>query len=179
MIIGAALALTLMGVAAAWQVWRTRRRLYASVAVVALLLVVLLWWHGFGAEIGLPLASVAASVVALLFILSRIEIRPYRAPKPRRVPSPPAASWRWGRGLARTIVAGPLGFAAAAGAGVAFASAAPLQEQTRLILGGLLVPALWSAFLIWGIAAARLGRAAGSFAAIGTAGFLLALLPRG
>lgn len=179
MIVAVALLLTALAVAAAWMGWRTERRAALAGAIASALGATLLWCRCFGTEIGIPLAIETGSLAALAFILGRIEIRPHRAPRAREIEAEPASTRRWLLGTARAIVAGPLGLAAAMGIGIAFAVTTPLDEQTRLILAGLIVPSLWAAFLVWSLATQRLARTAGGLAAIGTAGFALAMMPRG
>jgi hypothetical protein len=60
------------------------------------------------------------------------------------------------RGAVRLLTAGLLGFAAAMGLALLFATRAPLAEQTRLILAGLAVPSLWCIAIAWTVCSRRL-----------------------
>jgi hypothetical protein len=174
-----ALLLTAAGILLAWRAWSRRSRGLLGASIFLSLVATILWCSAFGAEIGIPLAIGTGSLAALGFVVSRTERRPNRSPRERIIPSPPPTRWRWLNGAARTIVAGPLGLVTAMGVAVAIAIRAPMVEQTRLIVAGLIVPSLWAAFLIWAIATRRLGRTAAGLVAIGFAGFAVAMIPRG
>jgi len=151
-----ALAGSLGGVLLSWKAWQNAwqdggpngraRPLMAAAGALAVFSLAL-WAAGYGAEIGIPLALETGALIAFGFILTRMEVRPLREMRARTAPPLPAHS-RW-KGVARFATAGVLGFAAAIGLGVLFATRAPLGEQTRLILGALAVPSLWSGAIAW------------------------------
>lgn len=177
-IVVGALALSLGGVVLVWSAWRQRRGGARVLGAIALWgLSTWLWITGFGAEIGIPLALETAALVGFAFILSRMERREVRAPKERMAPSLPYTPRRRLRGAARVLIAGPIGMFAAIGIAFVVAMGAPLAEQTRLILGGLIVPSLWAAFIGWTIADRSLLRPAAILLAIGFAGFGFTMLP--
>lgn len=173
-----ALGLSLGGIVLIWSAWRERRagpRLWA-----ALLLwtgSTALWIAHFGGEIGIPLALETVALVGFAFILSRMERRTARAPRERDAPPLPASRHQRLRGAARFLIAGPIGMFAAMGIAFVVAMGAPLAEQTRLILGGLIVPSLWAAFIGWTIADRRLLRPFLTLLVIGLAGFGFTMLP--
>jgi hypothetical protein len=177
-LISVALLSSLGGLFLLWAGWRRGAPMRGRIGGAALLwaLSTAIWIGRFGAEIGIPLALETAALVAFTFILTRIERRSGRPPRERSTDIPKRSRWRWLFGTARTLTAGPLGLAAAMGIAVLFATRAPLAEQTRLILAGLIVPSLWSGAIAWTLCHRRLPLQAAAFAAIGGAGFGLTLL---
>lgn len=174
-----ALALSFGGIALIWSAWRERGNALRVGGAIALWAAsTALWIFRFGAEIGIPLALESAALVGFAFILSRMEWRNARPPKDREAPAPPVSRYRRLRGAAKFLIAGPIGMFAAMGIAFVVAIGAPLAEQTRLILGGLIVPSLWAAFIGWTVAERRLIRPAAVLLVIGTAGFGFTMLPR-
>jgi hypothetical protein len=141
-----------------WMAWRGARHAggLLALSLVAWASALLSWTRGFGVEVGIPLTLEAAAIVALGFILSRIEFRPARVVRERTAPPLPRPRHRWLRGTMRAVGAGPIAFAASAGIGVLFATAAPFADATRLIVAGLLIPSLWGATMTWVLASRRL-----------------------
>lgn len=141
-----------------WTAWRKHagRRGPLVFSLVAWAVALSCWTIAFGAEIGIPLALESAAIVAFGFILTRIEFREARSGRERYIPSPKRPRYRWLRGTMRGVGAGPIAFAASVGIGVLFATTAPLDDATRLILAGLLIPSLWGAAMIWVLASRRL-----------------------
>lgn len=177
-----ALALSLAGIALAHRAWRRRTSRPFAAGLVLCALATLVWILGFGAEIGIPLAIDTGSIAAIAFIVARAERRTMREPKERDVAPTPLTAGHRLRGTARTLLAGPVGLVAAIAVGVAIAIAAPMNEQTRLILAGLLVPSLWAGAMVWALAARRLLRPTLGLAALsaaGAAGAAVALMPHG
>lgn len=155
-LIVAALTASLAGILLCWQAWM-RHALGWRVGGGALALWGLstwLWIVRFGAEIGIALALETAALLAFAFIVSRIEIRPAQAIRDRS--APPLPPRRYGEGIARVLTAGLLGFAAAIGLAMLFATRAPLEEQTRLILAALAMPSLWCGAIAWTVCDSRL-----------------------
>lgn len=175
----AALLGTAAAIGLAYRAWLSRRAACGWAALAASIGAIWLWCGAQGAEIGIPLAIETGSLIALCFIVTRIDRRPERPLRERHV-EPPAKPRRYRlRGAFRALTAGPLGLAAAMGIAVAIALKAPMSEQTRLILAGLIVPSLWAICIVWSIATRRLARTAGSLAVAAAAGFALALVPKG
>ncbi|MBU3077607.1 hypothetical protein [Sphingomonas quercus] len=178
LIIGA-LVLTFGAVFAAQIAWRRRQGRWLIGSIGLFGLATILWIAGFRAEIGVSLAVESGSLVALVFILATAERRPGREVRERAVAPTPLAPGHRQRGLLRGMTAALLGLFAAIAAGMAFALAAPLAEQTRLIIAGLLVPSLWALAILWALAATRLWLPVAGLALIGTVGCAVAMLPRG
>lgn len=144
-----ALIASLAGILLCWRAW-TRHALGWRVCFGAAALWGLSTWAwiaGFGPEIGIALALETAALLAFAFILTRIEVRPAQVARDRM--APPLPRRRYGRGIARGLTAGLLGFAAAMGLAMVFATRAPLAEQTRLILAALAMPSLWCGAIAW------------------------------
>ncbi len=131
---------------------------------------------------GLFMALTIISVSAYAVIATNVELRTARArrdgskslaPEPSERPS---KAWR---GWLRAGLAGPIGMVAAMGCGLAYASLMPGNLQTRLVIGGLLVPILWGGAMAWTLAddkilratAVLVGVAAVTFAAASIRGF--------
>lgn len=174
----AALLASLGGLVSLWRGWREGADMRPRVALAAALWVLssALWILRFGAEIGIPLALETAAIVAFAFILSRMERRTGRPPRARVVTVPPPARRRYLVGTLRALVAGPLGLIASLGIAVVIATRAPMAEQTRLILAGLIVPTLWAIGIAWVVCQRRLTVQALSFGAIGATSLGLAFL---
>src|SRR5689334_9524185 len=177
----AALLLSFGGLAAAWRAWSgsSSTSLWLAAMLTAWSAATALWVWEFGGEIGTALALETAAIAAFAFILSRVERRDARAQKERTAPINERAGRASWRGFARFMVAGPLGLVAALAVGIVVAVHAPLHEQTRLILGGLIVPSLWAALIVWTVAGARVRTPAIALTVLVVAGFGLALLPKG
>ncbi|TNE62563.1 MAG: hypothetical protein EP335_12055 [Alphaproteobacteria bacterium] len=154
-----ALALSGAGLVCAYRGWQLRGGknggwLLAMVALWALS--TWFWCRGFGVEIGIPLALETASLVAFAGILLRAE---RRAPKESRdrVAEPPAPHpWRRTLGFVRFLIAGPVAFVAAMAVAVVVATQAPINEQTRLVLAGLMIPTLWAILIVAALVVRRL-----------------------
>ncbi|PZU56556.1 MAG: hypothetical protein DI547_16215 [Sphingobium sp.] len=172
--------LSLAGIVAAHRGWQGRSRIYSVAACALWAVSTTVWIWGYGPEIGTALALESAALLAFGFILTRIERREPREAKARaRIAQAPAQAFGYRlRGLVRGLVAGPLGLIAALGVGVAVALCAPMVEQTRLILAGLIVPSLWAAFIVWTLSVQRPGRTAVWLAGAGGLGFAIAFAPQ-
>lgn len=153
----AALGASLAAILLCWRAWaRQALNGRATMGVVGLWAIsIACWIAGFDAEIGIALSLETAALIAFAFILTRIEIRPAQTLRARSAPALPPR--RYGRGLIRALTAGLLGFCAAIGIGIVFATRAPLAEQTRLILAALAMPSLWCAAIAWTVCDRRLG----------------------
>lgn len=113
-----------------------------------------------GAAPGVFLASALISAGALAWVVSGLTLREAKSRGPRETALEPSgrASRAW-RGWLRALLAGPLGGLAAVGVGVAVTVWAPGAPQTRIVLGGLLVPLLWGAAMAWTLSDDRILRA--------------------
>lgn len=145
------------------QSWRERGALrpwliaagWLSVAVT----VVVSGWL-LGAARGPFAAFALIPFSALLLIAIGVQIRDPAKRPPRELALEPSdrASKAW-RGWLRWALAGPIGGIAAMGVGLAWTVWMPGEPQTRMVIGGLLVPVLWGAGMAWTLADNRILRA--------------------
>lgn len=163
-IVLAAPALTLLGLGAALllrQAWRRRARPWLILAGwLSIGAGVLAAAPFLGAARGPFIASALISLAALTLVAAGVQIRDPKGRPPREValePSDrPSKAWR---GWLRAILAGPLGGIAAMGVGLAWTVYAPGAPQTRMVIGGLLVPVLWAGGMAWTLSDDKILRA--------------------
>jgi hypothetical protein len=108
-----------------------------------------------------PFAMLAiGSTVALAFVAAGVERRNARKKAPRELAPEPSDRRRvaW-RGWLRGFLAGPLAGIAALGCGLAVAICAPGQVQSRMVIGGLMVPFLWAGGMAWTLSDDKILRA--------------------
>jgi hypothetical protein len=163
-LVGLALApLTLAGALLLRQAWRTvtPRRPWLivggwSLLALALALGVVL----LGAARGPAIVLALASTVALVLVATGVELRDAKRKAPRELALEPSERRRvvW-RGWLRGFLAGPLAGVAALGCGLAVAICAPGQVQSRMVIGGLLVPFLWAGGMAWTLSDDKILRA--------------------
>ncbi|EJL37233.1 hypothetical protein PMI01_00768 [Caulobacter sp. AP07] len=161
---GLALApLTLAGALLLRRAWRSAgpRRPWLIAGGWALLVLAL----GLGAVLlggarGPAIVLALGSTVALALVASGIELRDARKTAPRELALEPSERRRvvW-RGWLRGFLAGPLAGVAALGCGLAVAICAPGAVQSRMVIGGLLVPFLWAGGMAWTLSDDRILRA--------------------
>jgi hypothetical protein len=82
---------------------------------------------------------------------------------------------RW-RSILRWLLAGPIGMIAAMAVGVCYAVWVPGEPQTRLLIGGLIVPVVWGGAMAWTLADNRIIRATAVLVGTALSGFGLAIL---
>jgi hypothetical protein len=163
-LVGLALApLTLAGALLLRQAWRTvtPRRPWLivggwSLLALALALGVVL----LGAARGPAIVLALASTVALVLVATGVELRDAKRKASRELALEPSERRRvvW-RGWLRGFLAGPLAGVAALGCGLAVAICAPGQVQSRMVIGGLLVPFLWAGGMAWTLSDDKILRA--------------------
>ncbi|WP_296456870.1 hypothetical protein [Phenylobacterium sp.] len=145
---------------AAWKARAARRPwlMMAGWTLAAALLAAAVVLEG-GAP-GTFLALAVLPVGALALVASGLKLRDPRARPPREVALAPSdrASKAWRGGL-RVLLAGPIGAVAAMGLALAFVVWTPGAPQTRMVLGGMLVPLLWGGAMAWTLADDRILRA--------------------
>ncbi|MDG5495079.1 MULTISPECIES: hypothetical protein [Azospirillaceae] len=168
-------AAALAGFRLAWA--RQDQARWAALALGIALVLATLWaWSmAAGAEVGIPLGITCLCLAGYLFVGANMEIRPARA---RRVTATPEERKpKFGRGVVRFILAGPLGAVASIGIGIAVAMQAPMVEQTRLVIGATLVPLVWAGCMAWTLCDGRVIRSAMVLSGTAIAGYAVALLP--
>ncbi len=158
--------LLVLGVAAALllrQAWRDRSRRRPWLIVAGWLLVavgvVASGWL-LGADRGPFAAFALIPFAALVLIAIGVQVRDPNKRAPREIalePSErPSKAWR---GWLRAALAGPIGGIAAMGVGLAWTVWVPGEPQTRMVIGGLLVPVLWGGAMAWTLADNKILRA--------------------
>lgn len=108
-----------------------------------------------------PFAALALiPFAALALIAAGVQIRDPNKRPPRELALEPSdrASKAW-RGWLRWSLAGPIGGIAAMGVGLAYTVWMPGEPQTRMVIGGLLVPFLWAGGMAWTLADNKILRA--------------------
>lgn len=179
----AALAMLLTGAGggfllkAAWRC-RTARRPWLIVAGWGLLAVAtILPAFSLGSARGPFIALTMLPIGAFLIVLVGMELRQSRNRKTRETalePSDrPSSAWR---GWLRVLLAGPIGMFAALGIAITYTVWVPGAPQTRLIIGGLLVPILWGGAMAWTLSDDKIIRAAALLVGISLATFTGAFL---
>lgn len=161
----------------AW-VDRQRKRVGLTVSGWAVLAVIVLLdaaWAGW-----VKGSAVAVAGLGLATLIVVVQGRTVRAARPGRsaslAPEPlegPSKAWR---GWLKALLAGPLGMTAAMGVAFCYATWAPGDPQTRIIIGGLLMPIVWALAMAWTLADQRLLRSLGVLFGTTVAGFTLAAM---
>lgn len=184
----ACLLLTASGALGAWllrQAWRAKEdgalpwRLGGWAVIAAALI-----WPAFvlGPAPGPFIAVTMVSVGALGMVAQGATVR--KAKTARRAgsgsdslaPEPldrPTTRWR---SILRWLLAGPIGMIAAMAVGICYAVWVPGEAQTRLLIGGLIVPLVWGGAMAWTLADNRILRATAVLVGTTLAGFGLAIL---
>lgn len=117
------------------------------------------------------------STAALVVVATGVQIRTARARAEKSLaPEPSERQSRAWRGWLRALLAGPIGMIAAMGVAVAFAVCAPLVPQTRIVIGGLMVPVLWGGAMAWTLADDRILRATAVLVGVSIVTFTAAVL---
>jgi hypothetical protein len=117
-----------------------------------------------------PAAVLAVgSLAALVFVAIGVERRNARKKAARELAPEPSDRRRvaW-RGWLRGLLAGPLAGVAALGCGLAVAICAPGQIQSRMVIGGLIVPFLWAGGMAWTLSDDKILRAFAVLASVAT-----------
>ncbi len=109
------------------------------------------------------------STAILAFVATGVERRTARKKAARELAPEPSDRRRvaW-RGWLRGFLAGPLAGVAALGCGLAVAICAPGQIQTRMVIGGLIVPFLWAGGMAWTLSDDKILRAFAVLASVAT-----------
>ncbi|KTE38057.1 MULTISPECIES: hypothetical protein [unclassified Sphingopyxis] len=124
------------------------------------------------------IALALVSTVALALVAGNYTRRAAKARAARESLAPEPsdrATTKW-RETLRWLLAGPIGMVAAMGVGIAWAALAPGEQQTRLVIGGLIVPVAWGACMAWTLADNRILRATAVLVGVAVASFSAAIL---
>jgi len=180
------------GAAGAWllrKAWKARAGEggIEKLAGWAIILATLVWpaWV-LGPARGPFIAETLISVAALVVVASGATVKARKASRTRSsgggngndslAPEPldrPTTAWRT---TLRWLLAGPIGMIAAMGVGICYAVWVPGEPQTRLLIGGLIVPFVWGGAMAWTLADNRILRATAVLVGTTMAGFGLAIL---
>lgn len=149
-------------------------------AGLSLLSLGVLWpaWT-LGAARGPFIAMTLLSVAAFAIVASGYTLRPARAGRAVReglAPEPAERAPSAWRSTLRWSLAGPVGMVAAMALGISYAVWAPGEMQTRLLIGGLIVPLAWGGAMAWTLADSRILRATAVLVGTATIGFGAAML---
>lgn len=108
-----------------------------------------------------------ASIFSLVLVAAGVERRNAKKKAARELAPEPSDRRRvvW-RGWLRGFLAGPLAGIAALGCGLAIAICAPGQIQSRMVIGGLMVPFLWAGGMAWTLSDDKILRAFGVLAGV-------------
>lgn len=164
-LVGLALApLTLAGallLRAAWQGAGPRRPWLIAGGWASLILALGLGGVLLGGARGPAIVLALGSTVTLALVATGVELRDARKKAPRELALEPSERRRiaW-RGWLRGFLAGPLAGIAALGCGLAVAICAPGAVQSRMVIGGLMVPFLWAGGMAWTLSDDKILRAA-------------------
>lgn len=128
------------------------------------------------------IAITLVSVAALAVIANGATIRAAKANKSRAsgsdslAPEPLVRPTTWWRTTLRWLLAGPIGMIAAMAVGICYAVWVPGAPQTRLLIGGLIVPVVWGGAMAWTLADNRIIRATAVLVGTALVGFGLSIL---
>lgn len=117
------------------------------------------------------IALTLTSVAALAVVASGYRLRERKAGRGSLAPEPaerPSTTWR---GVLRWLLAGPIGMVSAMGLGICYAVWMPGAAQTRLVIGGLIVPLAWGGAMAWTLADSRILRATAVLVGVAVFGF--------
>jgi hypothetical protein len=120
----------------------------------------------------------AGFAIALGVVASNYTVRQAKARAARESLAPEPsdrATTRW-RETLRWLLAGPIGMVAAMGVGIAWAALVPGEQQTRLVVGGLIVPVVWGGCMAWTLADNRIIRATAVLVGVAVVSFGAAIL---
>ncbi|MCJ2185790.1 hypothetical protein [Novosphingobium beihaiensis] len=128
-----------------------------------------------GPFIAITLISLAAWAV----VSSGYKRRPAKAQRAGRESLAPEPAERlttkW-RTTLRWLLAGPIGMVAAMAVGISYTVWAPGADQTRLLIGALIVPVVWGGAMAWTLADNRIVRATAVLTGTAVIGFGLSML---
>ncbi len=174
-------ALAVGGSLALRRSWRARGREgrgWKAAGWLLLATACLLGSATLGTARGLFTGLTIASVAVLAVVASGMVVRePRRAGRSKSLaPEPLDRKPSWWRSTLRWLLAGPIGMIAAMAVGVFWSTWTGGAEQTRLVIGGMMVPVVWGAAMAWTLADNRILRATAVLAGVALLGFGLSIL---
>lgn len=122
------------------------------------------------------LAIVPAAALAVVAANYSVRQAKARAARESLAPEPSDRATTKGRETLRWLLAGPIGMIAAMGVGIAYAALVPGEQQTRLVVGGLIVPVAWGACMAWTLADNRIIRATAVLTGVALVSFTAAIV---
>lgn len=147
------------------------------------IIIVSLVWPGFalGPALGPFVALAAVPAGALIVVAIGATMRKAKAARAgpgsdSLAPEPlerPTTRWRT---ALRWLLAGPIGMIAAMAIGIAYSVWVPGEPQTRLVIGGLIVPVVWGGAMAWTLADSRILRATAVLVGTAIFGFGISIL---
>jgi hypothetical protein len=178
-----ALLIAMTAGAGAWLLrrsWRGQDRQPGLIFGGWTLIVASLVWPAWilGAARGFFVALALVSTAALLMVASNYTVRQAKARAAREslAPEPSDRATTKGRETLRWLLAGPIGMVAAMGVGIAYAALVPGEQQTRLVVGGMIVPVAWGACMAWTLADNRILRATAVLTGVAILSFTAAIV---
>ncbi|MHA4835074.1 hypothetical protein [Sphingopyxis sp. MSC1_008] len=169
--------------AGAWLLrrsWQRKDQKHGLVLGGWLLIAASLIWPAWvlGAARGVFVALALISTASLIVVASNYTVRQAKARAARESLAPEPsdrATTRW-RETLRWLLAGPIGMIAAMGVGIAYAALVPGEQQTRLVVGGMIVPVAWGACMAWTLADNRILRATAVLVGVAIVSFTAAIV---
>ncbi|HWW55868.1 MAG TPA: hypothetical protein VN047_03145 [Sphingopyxis sp.] len=160
-----------------WQGKDHKRGLVLAGWLLIVAATVLPAW-ALGAVRGPFIALALISTAALAVVASNYSIRQAKARSAREslAPEPSDRATTRGRETLRWLLAGPIGMIAAMGVGIAWAALVPGEQQTRLVVGGLIVPVVWGGCMAWTLADNRILRATAVLTGVALVSFTAAIV---
>ncbi|PXA99923.1 hypothetical protein DMC47_00855 [Nostoc sp. 3335mG] len=150
---------------------------WAGLCLLWLTILLAAWMLGKGR--GTFTAVTLIGIAALGVVASGYTIRPAKADRAAReglAPEPAERAPSAWRTTLRWSLAGPIGMVAAMGLGISYAVWASGEAQTRLLIGGLIVPLAWGGAMAWTLADSRILRATAVLVGTAIVGFGAAML---
>lgn len=144
--------------------------------LVAAAVILPAWFLGPARGPFVALAVVPAAALAIVAANYTVRQAKTRAARESLAPEPSdRATTKW-RETLRWLLAGPIGMIAAMGVGIAYAALVPGEQQTRLVVGGLIVPVAWGACMAWTLADNRILRATAVLTGVALVSFIAAIV---
>lgn len=178
-----ALLIAVASGAGAWLLrrsWQDRQQRSGLVVggwlLIAAAVILPAWFLGPARGPFVALAVVPAAALAIVAANYTVRQAKTRAARESLAPEPSdRATTKW-RETLRWLLAGPIGMIAAMGVGIAYAALVPGEQQTRLVVGGLIVPVAWGACMAWTLADNRILRATAVLTGVALVSFIAAIV---